>query len=272
MLHKQNLHTHTTYVDGKDTPEEMVLAAMAKGFTSIGFSEHSFNPFSPISSKMTPEATARYKAEIRSLKEKYRGRLEIFCGLECEFFVDLPTDGYDYLIGSVHYLKFGDRYYSFDRGLPETLAYIREHFDGDSLRFAKAYYGEVARLSEKPCYDIIGHFDLITKNNELSRFLDTGCKAYLDAGMEAIHALKGKIPFFEVNTGAVARGYRTAPYPQMDFLREFGKCGFGPVITCDCHDSALLGKGFDQARELLLEAGFRSQWILTEEGFREVSL
>ena len=272
MLHKQNLHTHTTYVDGKDTPEEMVLAAMAKGFTSIGFSEHSYNPFSPICCKLTPDVMARYQAEIRRLKEKYRGRLEIFCGLEGEFFVDLSKDGYDYLIGSVHYLKFGDRYYSFDRGLPETLAYIREHFDGDSLRFAKAYYGEVARLAEKPCYDIIGHFDLITKNNELSRFLDTGCKAYLDAGMEAIHALKGKIPFFEVNTGAVARGCRTAPYPQMDFLREFGKCGFGPVITSDCHDSALLGKGFGQARELLLEAGFRSQWILTEAGFREVSL
>ena len=58
----------------------------------------------------------------------------------------------------------------------------------------------------------------------------------------------------------------------MDFLREFNKCGFGPVITSDCHDSALLGKGFGQARELLLEAGFRTQWILTEEGFREVSL
>ena len=244
MLHKQNLHTHTTYVDGKDTPEEMVLAAMAKGFTSIGFSEHSYNPFSPLCCKMTTEVTDRYKAEIRRLKEKYRGRLEIFCGLECEFFVDLPTDGYDYLIGSVHYLGFDGQFSSFDKGLPETLAYIREHFDGDSLRFAKAYYGEVARLAEKPCFDIIGHFDLITKNNELSRFLDTGCKAYLDSGMEAIHALKGKSPFFEVNTGAVARGYRTAPYPQMEFLREFGKCGFGAVITSDCHDSALLGKGF----------------------------
>ena len=26
---------------------------------------------------------------------------------------------------------------------------------------------------------------------------------------------------FEVNTGAIARGYRTIPYPQMEFLKEF---------------------------------------------------
>ena len=26
--YKQNLHTHTTYCDGKDTPEEMILRAI----------------------------------------------------------------------------------------------------------------------------------------------------------------------------------------------------------------------------------------------------
>ncbi len=35
-----NYHTHTTYCDGKNTPEEIVLCAIEKGFTSIGFSGH----------------------------------------------------------------------------------------------------------------------------------------------------------------------------------------------------------------------------------------
>lgn len=43
MKHLQNLHTHTIYCDGKDTPEEMILAACEKGFTSLGFSGHSFS-------------------------------------------------------------------------------------------------------------------------------------------------------------------------------------------------------------------------------------
>ena len=37
---KQNLHTHTVYCDGNDTPEEMVLTAIEKHFDILGFSGH----------------------------------------------------------------------------------------------------------------------------------------------------------------------------------------------------------------------------------------
>ena len=46
MKYRQNLHTHTTFCDGKDTPEELVEAAIAKGFDSIGFSGHSYMYYS----------------------------------------------------------------------------------------------------------------------------------------------------------------------------------------------------------------------------------
>ena len=39
-----NFHTHTTYCDGKETAEQMVQAAIAKGFTRLGFSGHGFPP------------------------------------------------------------------------------------------------------------------------------------------------------------------------------------------------------------------------------------
>ena len=42
MKHLQNLHTHSTYCDGNDTLEEMIQTCMAKGFTSLGFSGHSY--------------------------------------------------------------------------------------------------------------------------------------------------------------------------------------------------------------------------------------
>lgn len=45
-MHKQNLHTHTVYCDGADTPEEMVISALSKGFDSIGFSGHSYMSYS----------------------------------------------------------------------------------------------------------------------------------------------------------------------------------------------------------------------------------
>ena len=272
MKNKQNLHIHSTYCDGKDTPEETVIEAIARGFDSIGFSEHSFMKFSSYPYQMTVEAAERYKKEIAALKEKYKGTIDIFCGMELEFYSDVPSDGYDYLIGSVHYLDFDGRILGFDRKLQEALDYVNGNFGGDGLAFAKKYFETVARLPEREKFDIIGHFDLLTKNNEKGGFIDVTSEKYLNYGYEAIAALKGKIPFFEVNTGAISRGYRTAPYPQMEFLKEFYRQGFGVVITSDCHDRNYLDCFYDEAEKLIAAAGFKSKWILTDGGFTEVGL
>ena len=117
MNYKQNLHTHTTYADGKDTPEEMILQALELGFDSLGFSEHSYLCYSRAARQMFPEATERYKAEVRALKEKYRGRIDIFCGLELDAYSD-PPEGFDYIIGSVHYLDLDGQVLTFDGALP----------------------------------------------------------------------------------------------------------------------------------------------------------
>ena len=121
-------------------------------------------------------------------------------------------------------------------------------------------------------FDIIAHFDVLTKNNELSRFLDVDSKEYKALAFEALDALRGRIPFFEVNTGAMCRGYRKAPYPQMDILKELCRAGFGATISSDCHDNKYLDSYFEMAREVLTEAGFKSRYILTENGFCEVGI
>ena len=271
-MYKQNLHIHTTYADGKDGPEELILEAIRQGFTSIGFSEHSYMPYSTAPNQMTVRDAQRYKAEIRALKEKYRGRIDIFCGMELEFYSQVPLEGFDYLIGSVHYLEFDGIPRGFDRKLQPTLEFLQTYFAGDGLAFAEKYFETVARLPEKAKIDILGHFDILTKNNEQGKFIPVTDPGYLRLGMEAIHALRGKIPFFEVNTGAISRGYRTSPYPQMEFLKEFRACGFGALITSDCHNKAHLDCFYEEAAQLLRQAGFQSKWILTDEGFREVAL
>ena len=72
MNYKQNLHTHSVYCDGKDTPEEIVLECLNRNFNSIGFSIHAFVPYSK--TVVIPlERIEEYKTEIRRLKEKYKG-------------------------------------------------------------------------------------------------------------------------------------------------------------------------------------------------------
>ena len=272
MRNKQNLHIHSTYSDGKHTPRELIEEAIVRGFDSIGFSEHSYMYFSQSVNQLFISEMEPYKQEIRSLREEYRGRIEVFCGLEFEQHSRVPLDGFDYLIGSLHYMDFGDKILGFDRKLDEVQAYVRNNFGGDGMAFAEKYFEILTHLPEKGNFDILGHFDVLTKHNEEAGFVDPNDPKYIRMGVEAIHSLKGKIPLFEVNTGAIARGYRTSPYPQMEFIKEFRKCGFGAVISSDCHNKDFLDCCFEESRLLLQEAGFTTRWIFTDNGFKEVAL
>ena len=269
---KQNLHIHTTYVDGKDTPEEVVKAAIEKGFNSIGFSEHTYTKFSDYPYQMTVSDQARYQKEVLALKEKYKNEIEIFLGLEYELFSKVPIDGFDYLIGSVHYIDIDGKKVGFDRGAKEVTDILNTYFGGNGLLFAKRYFENVMLLPTVHNFDILGHFDILVKTNDTLNFIDTSSKEYLNYGFEAIHNLKGKIPLFEINSGAISRGYKEQPYPQMDFLKEFKNCGFGAVITTDCHDKNFIDCHYNQSKELLIAAGFKTHFVLTGNGFAEQKL
>lgn len=86
---KVNLHTHTVrcgHAEGTD--EEFVLAALENGYTKLGFSDHTPFPYEPEfeaeNTKMSLETLEDYIASITALKEKYKGRIDILLGLECE--------------------------------------------------------------------------------------------------------------------------------------------------------------------------------------------
>ncbi len=271
MKHLQNLHTHSVYCDGKDTLEEMIQTAMAKGFTSLGFSGHSYMSFAEEHS-MSLSGTEEYKEEVLRLKEKYKDIFPIFLGLEVEIFSGVDLRGYEYLIGSTHYLNFDGQKVGFDRSADEVRRVINTYYNGDGMKYARDYYANLARLPEYGDFDIIGHFDLITKHSEKENFFDTSCTQYQEYAIAAAEALAGKIPYFEVNTGAISRGYRTTPYPEPFILKEMKRLGFKPVISSDCHNRQDLDKGFATSAQLLLDAGFTEHYVLTKDGFTAASL
>lgn len=269
--YKQNLHTHTSFGDGADTPEEVIKEAINKGFNSIGFSGHSYMYYAPDHS-MSMEGTELYKADVLSLKEKYKDKFEIYCGLEVDMYSEIDLSGYDYLLGAVHYLKMGDKIVGIDRSEEVVRSVINEYFDGDGMSYAREYYRSLAMLPDYGDFDIAAHFDLITKHSDNVKFFDESSKDYHNLSVEVAEVLSKKIPFFEVNTGAMARGYRKTPYPTIALLKEFKRMGWRAVIASDCHDKKMLDYGFETATELLKLAGFREQYILTAEGFKPVSL
>ena len=111
----KNYHSHTERCGHAwGTDDEFVQAAIEAGFCVLGFSEHSPWPFvdgyQEIDSRqrITMEQLDHYIQDMQALKEKYKDRIEIRIGLECEYFpqyfdwLKTVKPRLDYLLLGVH--------------------------------------------------------------------------------------------------------------------------------------------------------------------------
>lgn len=234
-----DFHTHTTFSDGKHTPEEMVLAAIQKGMTAIGFSDHSYTSFDP-EPCMQPESISVYQAEIRRLQETYADQIHILCGIEQDIFSDIPAKGYDYIIGSVHYVRVDNHCIAVD-DTPELLrSGIETYFHGDVYALTDAYWDTVAQVVARTGADIIGHLDLVRKFNRNGEFFDENHPRYQAAAYRAVDALLKTGKPFEINTGAIARGYQDTPYPAPYLMDYIQKNGGKFILSSDSHSAETL--------------------------------
>ena len=239
-----NYHTHTTYCDGKNTPEELILQALRLGCPALGFSGHSYTWFDE-SYCMTLAGTAAYRQEITRLKEKYSGKIKIYLGIEQDYYASQPTEAYDYVIGAVHYVCKNGTFLPVDESKEMQKQAVAEHYNGDFYAFIEDYYQVVESLYEKTHCDIIAHFDLITKFNEQGDLFDPLHPRYRAAAAAAFEKLCQTPAVFEINTGAMARGIRTAPYPAEEWIEQLRQKGKRFVFSADCHRAEQLLFGFD---------------------------
>lgn len=266
-----NLHTHTTFCDGAHTPEQIVLQAIEDGIEVLGFSGHSFVPFD-LDCCMTREETVQYCDEIKRLRSLYADRICLLIGIEQDYFSNDPASGFDYRIGSVHYLPSSNGYVSVDQSKETFLEAIQTQFDGDVYRLIEAYYETLSNVVEKTGCEIIGHFDLISKFNEREDFFQKDHPRVRMASEVAIKALLKKDVLFEINTGAVARGYRTEPYPSRELLRQIVAGGGRLVLSSDAHDKSRLLYGFADAIAYIEAIGAKTLWHMTARGWVEETL
>ena len=243
-----DLHMHTTWSDGKNTPEEMILEAIRLGLETVGISDHS----SGDPCGMTLEQSADYRAEIAALKEKYAGQIRVLCGLERDFLTD-DFNEYDYTIGSVHWLPMPDGHRVSIDWTPEKLREGAEkYFGGDFYALAEAYYAAVARVVEVTKCDIIGHFDLVSKFIEVDPAFDVKHPRYVKAWQQAADELLKTGKPFEMNTGAMSRGYRTEPYPAKDIRDYIRQRGGKLILSSDSHQKETIAYRFrDYEQEIL---------------------
>ena len=267
-----DFHTHSVFCDGNNTLEEMTLAAIAKGLSAIGFSGHSYTHFD-LECGIPKEREAEYFEEGRRLKEKYKDKITVLCGIERDFYADNEYPRADYVIGSVHYLKMGeDEYFPIDLDKETQLRGVKKYFGGDYYAFCKEYFSTVAKVCEVHRCDIVGHFDLVKLYNEKGELFDESHPDYISAGKEAIKRLVKSDVLFEINSGGVCKGKRTEPYPSKVFLKEIAKLGGKVIVNGDSHSKDTLAFGFEEAVKLAKECGFKSIYTLTEQGKKELEI
>lgn len=269
-----SIHTHSRLCDGRDALADMAAAAYRAGAVSFGASGHSHTPVPHDAGVTLPEDLTAYRREVLRLWEEYAGRMDVLLGIEWDSqSAGEPPEGLDYWIGSVHNLRDDSRgeYHAVDWDLEKLLLCRDRMFHGDIWAMLRGYYAEEARMARRRP-PILGHFDLIAKYNGNNALFDEADARYQRAALDALHAADPAATVLEINTGAMARGYRTSPYPALFLLREWRKMGGRVILTADAHGADAIVYGYTAAAELAEQAGFQEHQLLTRAGFLSVPL
>lgn len=271
---KTNFHTHTTFCDGKNTPEAMVCSAISKDFDMLGFSAHSMQPFDS-SWHLRSERLGEYTDEIFRLKEKYAEKIKILHGFEADYIpgITLPTfEKYaefkpDFLIGSIHYIYNNIETFAVDNTPQELENGIKTVFNGSVRNAVHEYFSLQKEMLDRGDFSIIGHPDLIRKFNGRLNFLDENESWYKDELKSLAQKIKASGVIAEINTGGISRGYMTNPYPSEYFLTLLFELGVPITISSDAHHESQLDGSFDLALSLAKKVGYSELAIPSKNKF-----
>ena len=244
-------HMHTPLCGhASGHPEEYANHALKMGLKEIGFSDHApfvVKPLQGITMKM--DELPLYHTMIEDVRARFKGRLEVRIGIEADFVPGyekqtktiLDAYPYDYVIGSVHFIKD----WGFDN--PEERGKWNEH-DVDGVY---RDYFELLRASARTgFFDIIAHPDLVKKfghraTTNITGDIEQTAKAFKETGVAV-----------EINTSG-RRKTVGEMYPALRDLTIYRKAGVPLTFGSDAHKPEEVGCDYDKAAELAKQAGYK---------------
>jgi histidinol-phosphatase (PHP family) len=276
-----NFHTHTRHCDGNFEPMDYAVAALRKGMPRIGFSGHNPVPF-PTEWTMPEASLPSYLQTVRDAKARCAGRLEIYLGIEADYIPGVTSPdapwirdlGLDYVLGSVHFVAPLDGRYTWTvDGTPEEMeSGLHGCFHGDVRSLVERYYALVAEMAEETRPDIIGHIDVVKKNNRRGRWFREDAWWYREAVLGALKAIRRSGSVMEINTGGIVRNTSGALYPSEWILREARALGIPVMVNADAHRPEHIDGWFAQAVQVLRDLGFTAIRQLTPDGWTDTAI
>jgi histidinol-phosphatase (PHP family) len=250
-----DLHTHTVFGDGSDSPAAMAEEAGKRGVTHYGFSEHFPRPEGydyPIENfnhRMLAGRWFDYVSEVARLKAKNGKSPAILFGTEIDYIPDkeqwiraeLTAFNFDYVIGSVHMIDT----WGFD--------YLHDDWNSkDADLLYTRYYEILMKLVQSRIADFVGHLDLIKvfKYDHPARFDHT------DEAVGVLREIARTGTFIEVNTGALRKPCKELS-PAPDLIREAARLKIPFVLGSDAHRRQDIGYHFPEVIAMLKDLGVR---------------
>lgn len=276
-MFKSTFHAHSRFDDGKEELESYIIAATDRNFNVFGFSPHA-----PVNFEtdwhMKSDNFEEYVQTTKFLREKYKDTMEIYTGLETDYYLGC-TDwrnkkGIDYTIGAVHFLKIEEtgRYMPVDDSGLQFEESVKEGFDGNIDAFISAYYSQIREMLLKMTPNIVAHLDVIRKNNINKTYFDEDDEHYREEVLKTLEIISLTHVIVEVNTGGIARGYVKGPYPSIWILEACRDLDIPIMLNSDSHTPENIDAYYPQVTQLLKYVGFNSQRVLTGGQWRDVSL
>ncbi|MFN8473632.1 MAG: histidinol-phosphatase [Anaerolineae bacterium] len=262
IVRATSLHTHSRYCDGAGDIEDYIRAALDAGLPAFGASAHMPVPW-PNDYAMPLDALPAYAQDVRALREKYRGQIEVYLGLELDYRPGI--EGFaaqhlaplapDYLIGSVHYIgELDGEPWSFEHSAETFADGFARLYHGDARRLAEDYYALVRQAARVPGVVIVGHIDRIKMYNADDRFFDDDDAWYRDLVDATLADLAGRGVTVELNTAGWRRDCRS-PFPAPWIVRRCAERGIPMTLSADAHTPEQIDFRFAEGADVLRAAG-----------------
>ena len=239
-----HMHSRVSF-DGKSDALEMALTAKERGLKEICFTDHIDHEINVEKEIMVFDQqvynTTYNNLEVPGLKIRRGVEYGLKVGNKEQLHQDLKRCDFDFVLGSVHFVK-------------EVDVYLAPYWEGKNLQEAYREFMEETLLCvrEHEDFDVLGHLTFICKGRgnptkELLYYKDH--REILD---EILRELARKGKGMEINTSGVDRcgGF----LPTADYFRRFKEFG-GEIVTIgsDAHTASRVGQYSFDACEILKE-------------------
>lgn len=253
-------HIHTPLCNhAVGTMKEYAEAAVRKGLGGICFLDHLIINGPGRRNSMKPEEIEGYISEIKNLRNNFRGKLEIYAGLEIDFqpeYADIIIDivsryPFDAIGSSVHFIE----------GL--NIASRREAASltpKEEQGLAEAYFDRMASMLDYDYYDIVCHFDIFKKTGRtIPDFLESRIE-------EIIDRIAIKEIAVELNTAGWDHPAGEC-YPGRRIIEKMVRRNIPFVFSSDAHRPEETGRHFNKAAALLSSIGSYKRAFLAGREF-----